>query len=109
MANSRVDRLDSILQKEISNIIMFDLDTKEIGFCTVTEVRLTGDLSLARVYVSFMGKNYNVAALKRQKGYVRRELAHRLSMRKIPEIEFVVDDTLDKVERITEITKKSHD
>ena len=107
MANKRVDRLDSIIQKELSNIIMFDLDSKEIGFCTVTEVRLTGDLSIARVYVSFMGKNYNVQALNKHKAYIRKELAHRLTIRKVPELEFIVDDTLDRVERISEIAKRS--
>ncbi len=100
---SRVDKLDSILQKEISSIIQFDLNNPEIGFVTVSEVRLSPDLSKARVYVSFFGKNYEVAALKKSKGYIKSELAKRLKMRKIPDLEFVVDDTLEKVDRINEI------
>ncbi len=100
---SRVDKLDSILQKEISSIIQFDLNNPEIGFVTVSEVRLSPDLSKARVYVSFFGKNYEVAALKKSKGYIKTELAKRLKMRKIPDIEFVVDDTLEKVDRINQI------
>ncbi len=100
---SRVDKLDSILQKEISSIIQFDLNNPEIGFVTVSEVRLSPDLSKARVYVSFFGKNYEVVALKKSKGYIKSELAKRLKMRKIPDLEFVVDDTLEKVDRINEI------
>ena len=100
---SRVDKLDSILQKEISSIIQFDLNNPEVGFVTVSEVRLSPDLSKARVYVSFFGKNYEVAALKKSKGYIKSELAKRLKMRKIPDLEFVVDDTLEKVDRINEI------
>ena len=100
---SRVDKLDSILQKEISSIIQFDLNNPEIGFVTVSEVRLSPDLSKARVYVSFFGKNYEVAALKKSKSYIKSELAKRLKMRKIPDLEFVVDDTLEKVDRINEI------
>ncbi len=103
----RTDKLDSILQKEISSIIQFDLNDPEVGFATVQEVRITPDLSKAKVYVSFFGKNYGIAALKRSKGFIRSELAHRLKMRKIPELEFVVDDTLDKVERIEEIVKNT--
>ncbi len=100
---SRVDKLDSILQKEISNIIQFDLNNPEIGFVTVSEVRLSPDLSKARVYVSFFGKNYEIAALKKSKGFIKTELSKRLKIRKIPDIEFVVDDTLEKVDRINEI------
>ena len=99
---SRVDKLDSLLQKEISSIIQFDLNNPEIGFVTVSEVRVSPDLSKARVYVSFFGKNYGIAALK-SKGFVRSELAKRLKLRKIPDIEFVVDDTLEKVDRIHDI------
>jgi len=103
----RCERLDSILQREISQIIQFELNDPDIGFATIQEVRLSGDLSKAKVYVSFFGNNYGVAALKKSKGFIKTELAHRLRMRKIPDLEFVVDDSLDKVERIEEIINKS--
>ncbi len=99
----RVEKLDSLLLKEISHIIQFDLNNPEVGFCTVSEVRLTNDLSKARVYVSFFGNNYGIAALKKSKGYIKTLLSKRIKIRKIPDIEFLVDDTLDKVERIEEI------
>lgn len=99
----RVEKLDSILLKEISSIIQFDLNNPDVGFCTVSEVRLSNDLSKAKVYVSFFGNNYGIAALKRSKGFIKSTLAKRLRIRKIPDIEFVVDDTLDKVSRIEEI------
>ena len=102
----RVEKLDSILMKEISSIIQFDLNNPDIGFCTVSEVRLTNDLSKAKVYVSFFGNNYGVAALKKSKGFIKSELAKRLKMKKIPDLEFVVDDTLDKVSRIEEIVNR---
>ena len=102
----RVEKLDSLLMKEISSIIQFDLNDPDIGFCTVSEVRLSSDLSKAKVYVSFFGNNYGVAALKRSKGRVRSLLAKRLKMKKIPEIEFVVDDSLERVSRIEEIVSK---
>ena len=102
----RTDKLDSLLMKEISNIIQFDLNNPEIGFVTVSEVRVSPDLSKAKVYVSFFGKNYEVAVLKKSKGYIKSELAKRLNMRKIPDLEFIVDDTLEKVARIEEIVNK---
>ncbi len=103
---SRTDKLDSLLQREISSIIQFDLNNPEIGFVTVSEVRVSPDLSRAKVYVSFFGKNYEIAALKKSKGFIKTELSKRLKLRKIPDIEFVVDDTLEKVDRIHEIANK---
>ena len=104
---SRVDKLDSLFQKEISNIIMTELDMKKIGFYTVSDVKITGDLSLDRVYVSFLGKNYSIQELRKQKGFIRKELSHRLSMRKMPDLEFVLDDTLEKAQRIEDILSKN--
>lgn len=104
---ARVDKLDSLFQKEISNIIQFDLNDPNIGFATVSEVRVSPDLSLAKVYVSFFGNNYGIAALKKSKGFIKTELAHRLKLRKIPDLEFVVDDTLSQVEHIEKIINKN--
>lgn len=103
---ARTDKLDSLLMKEISSIIQFDLNNPEIGFVTVSEVRVSPDLAHAKVYVSFFGKNYGIAALKRSKGYIKSELAKRLKLRKIPDLDFVVDDTLEKVDKIHEIVNR---
>ena len=109
---SRVDRLDSILMKEISSIIQFDLNDPKIGFCTVSEVRLSSDLSYAKVYVSFLGKNYKkrdgIEALERSKGYIKTELSKRMKIRKIPNLGFVVDDSLDRAEHIEEVIKNAN-
>ena len=108
---ARTDKIDSILQREISSIIQFDLNDPKIGFATVSEVRVSGDLSIAKVYVSFLGKNYKkrdgLEALRRSKGYIKTELSRRLQMRKIPDLTFIVDDSLDKVEFIEEVVKKT--
>lgn len=103
----RTDRLDSLLQKEISSIIQFDLNDPNIGFATVSEVKVSPDLNYAKVYVSFFGNNFGIAALKKSKGFIKTELAHRLKLRKIPDLEFIVDDTLNQVEHIEEIIKKT--
>ena len=104
---ARTDKLDSLLQREISNIIQFDLNDPNVGFATVSEVRISPDLSHAKVFVSFFGNNYGIAALKKSKGFIKSELAHRIKIRKIPDLDFVVDDTLNQVERIEKIVKES--
>ena len=108
MANT--DRIDSILRKELSIIISQEINDKKLGFPTVTDVRTTPDLSVSRVYVSFLGKNYmkrdGLEALRRAKGFIKSTLAKRVKMRKIPDLTFIVDDTLDNAEKIEEILKK---
>ena len=107
---ARVNKLDSILLREISMIIMKDINDPKLGFPTVTEVDVTPDLTTAKVYVSFLGKNYKkrdgIEALRRAKGHIKSELAKRIRIRKIPDLTFEVDDTLDKAERIEQILNK---
>lgn len=107
---ARTDKINSLLQREISTILMQDLNDPKLGFATVSEVRTTPDLNSARVYVSFLGKNYKkrdgIETLNRSKGYIKTLLAKRLNMRKIPDLHFVVDDSIDKANRIEEITNK---
>ena len=110
---SRTDKLDSLLLKEISAIIQFDINDPKLGFTTVSDVRISPDLSHAKVYVSFLGKNYKkrdgMEVLKRSKGFIKSELAHRIKLRKIPDLEFIVDDTLDRVDRIETILSKNNE
>ena len=106
---SRVNKLDSILQREISTIILQEINDPKLGFPTVTAVDVAPDLKNAKVYVSFLGKNYKkrdgIETLRKSKGLIKSILAKRLKMRRIPDLTFVVDDTLDKAERIEEILK----
>lgn len=105
-----IKKVDSILMREISMIISKELNDPLLGFPTVTEVDLAPDYSVAKVYVSFLGKNYKkrdgLEALRRAKGHIKSLLAKRVQMRKIPDLTFVVDDTLDKATRIEEILSK---
>lgn len=106
---SRIEKIDSILMREISMIISREINDPKLGFPTVTEVDVAPDFSVAKVYVSFLGKNYKkrdgLDTLNRSKGYIKSLLAKRVRMRKIPNLEFVVDDSLDKADRIEELLK----
>ena len=94
---ARTDKLASMLLKEISIIISQEINDPKLGFPTVTEVDVSPDLNNAKVYVSFLGKNYKkrdgLDALRRAKGHIKSELAKRITIRKIPDLHFEVDDT----------------
>lgn len=101
------DKVAGLIQKEISSIIQFEMKDPKLGFVTITDVRVTNDLSIAKVYVSFLGqqarKEAGMHVLERSKGFLRSELAKRLSMRKVPELKFLQDDSLERGNKIEKI------
>ena len=105
----RTQRIQSIIGKNISEIIQFELRNPKIGFCTVSEVWVSADFSYARVYVTFLGAKYpkqNLEELNKCKGYVRSSLAKKIDIRKTPEITFYLDETYEKVNHLDEVLKK---
>ena len=105
----RTQRIQSIIGKNISEIIQFELRNPKKGFCTVSEVWVSSDFSYARVYVTFLGSKYpkqNLEELNKCRGYVRSSLAKKIDIRKTPEITFYLDETYEKVNRLDEILKK---
>lgn len=105
----RVQRIQSIIGKNITDIIQFELRNPRIGFCTVSEVWVSSDFSYARVYVSFLGsKNpkQNLEELNKCRGYVRSSLAKKLDIRKTPEVNFFLDDVGEKVSHLDEVLKR---
>lgn len=98
------DKMNGIIQRELSQIIQVEVRDPKIGFCTITAVDTTTDLSIAKVYVTFLGKERKgMEALNRSKGFIRSLLAKRLTIRKVPELIFVNDTSLEygnKIEKI---------
>ena len=105
----RTQRIQSIIGKNISEIIQFELKNPRIGFCTVSEVWVSSDFSYARVYVTFLGAKYpkqNLEELNKTRGYVRSSLAKKIDIRKTPEISFYLDETYEKANHLDEVLKK---
>lgn len=104
------ERLDVILQREISNILQFELKNPKLGFVTVTDVQCTKDLSIAKVYVSFLGKqernDAGMRVLNHSKGYIRSSLSKKLTIRKTPDLVFIQDMSLEQGHRIDKILKE---
>ncbi|MCX7965605.1 MAG: 30S ribosome-binding factor RbfA [Syntrophorhabdaceae bacterium] len=106
-------RIQDQLREEMSQILFRDIKDPGIGFVTIMEVKLTEDLKFAKVFCSVYGdeaeKAKSMAALNRSKGYIKFLLGQRIRLKYIPEINFVLDDTFEKVARIEEILKKEKD
>ena len=101
------DKMDNIIQKEVSEIIQFELKNPKIGFVTITDVDVTSDMSYAKIFVSFLGqdarKEAGLKALNQSKGFIRSELAKRLTIRKTPKLIFQLDNSLEKGNKIEKI------
>ena len=107
MAKIKQEKLAVDIQRYISEIIQFELKHINVGMVTVTRVKVSDDNSWAKVYVSFLDKDREskLEKLKDAKWLVRNELAKRLTIRKTPDINFVLDDSYQKGEHIEQIIK----
>lgn len=102
MAN-RNERIHALIQKNVSEILQFELKNSTVGFVSVTEAIVNKDNSFAKIYVTFLGKGdkrTRLEALNRCKGFIRSELAKRLDIYKVPEIVFVLDETYDNAKKL---------
>ena len=100
----RAQRVGVLIQHELANVITNEMKDPRVGFVTVTEVRVTGDLRGAKVFVSVLGppeqRTASLDGLRAAAGYFKHVLASRLDLRWVPDLEFAADETLDKAERL---------
>ncbi len=111
MANKK-ERISSLILKNISEIIQYEIKSKAVGFVTVTAVDVTNDLSYAKVYVAFLGAGNNeerLAALERTKGFIRTSLSKKMDTHKVPELHFIIDNSFENGQRIEESLKKEEE
>jgi len=108
----RADRVAGLLQEEISRIIFEEIKDPRVGRVTITHVRVTDDLRLARVYFNVLGgaerASQCLVGLNRAKGFIRSQIRVHTDLRYIPELEFYYDDSLDYSERIEELIREIH-
>jgi len=103
----RRERVGDQVRAELSRLLLRNLRDPRIGFATVTEVRMSGDLRSARVYVSVLGtpsqRQATLAALDAAGGFLRGEIARSLKLRYAPELRFQPDLSLEQGSRIEEL------
>ena len=102
--SKRVNRVAEQMKKELGEIILQKVKDPRIGFVTVTDVEVTGDLQNATIYISVLGneseKEATLKGLEKAKGFIRTEIGKRIRLRVIPEIEFAFDESIAYGNRI---------
>ena len=111
MASIKQKRLEGIIRKNLMEILQFDVKDPNVGFVTITDVKVTNDHSFAKVYVSFIGatnRKEALAALERAKGFIRSELSQRLDIRRCPDLIFEIDKAEENARHIDAIIDEIH-
>ncbi|MBQ7723688.1 MAG: 30S ribosome-binding factor RbfA [Selenomonadaceae bacterium] len=103
----RIEKLQELIKQEMSKMLLKELKDPRIGFVTVTDVEMTGDLREAKIYVSVMGGEDQVKSslegLNSALGFIRREIGQRIRLRFTPEISFALDTSLDYGDHIQKL------
>ena len=97
----RIEQVNKLLRRELSDLLQHQIkDPRLDTFVAVTEVDTSTDLRHAKVFVSHLGseaeKQEILSALGAASGFLRKELAQNLKMRRIPELSFCWDDSLER-------------
>ena len=107
MANKQA-RIASLIQKNISDIILFELRNPIMRLVTVNACIVSNDYSVAKIYISHLDHDKISEALdelNRAKGAIRTSLAKKMDIYKVPELVFIKDDTYDNGEKIEAIIR----
>ena len=106
----KTERIGNLLVKEISDILENEVYDKDIRFVTITACKVDTDLSLAQIYCTVLNeskKDKCMHDLNNAKGFIKKELAKRkLEIRKIPDLRFIFDESIEYGNRIEKIIEE---
>jgi ribosome-binding factor A len=103
----RIERVKELLKEVIGEIIQKEIKDKDIGFVTITDAEVSNDLKNAKIFFSVLGKEEEkkeaLTILNNSSRFIRKKMSKRIQLKFIPNIKFILDDTPERVERITKI------
>lgn len=108
MTARRVQRINELIREEISELLRREVkDPRLTGIISVTEVDTSPDLRNAKIYISVMGtgeeKKMAEQGLSAASGFIRRGLGERLSLRRVPELRFELDESIERGSRLIQL------
>ena len=107
--NYRIERVNEVIKEVLSELVMNEVKDPRVGLVTIVGVRVSNDLSSAKVMFSVMGDEAQRATtmkiLKGASSFMRRVLVRQLDVKVAPELHWVYDDSLDRAFRIEQMLK----
>ncbi len=94
---ARSDRVAEQIQRELADLLQFEVKDPRVGMVTVTEVEVTGDMAHAKIYYSAKAGTAELqAGLEKTAGFLRGQLAKRMLLRTVPQLHFIYDASIDR-------------
>ena len=110
---ARTDRVGERIRAELSTLLLRRVREPGLDGVTITHVEVTRDLQLARVYYRVLAEAQSrrdvARALRRARGFLRHELGQRLQLRRVPDLTFLHDDTVEQQDRIARLFEEIQD
>jgi ribosome-binding factor A len=107
---NRPERVGEAIRDEIAVLLSREVHDPGVGFITLTTVKVSPDLQLARVYYTTMGdeqaRRETAKALGRATPFLRRQVGQRLRLRRVPELQFFYDESIARHDRIEQILQE---
>lgn len=105
--SQRTQRIGDLVRAELSTLVQREMRDPRVALATISSVEVTADLRYARVRVSALGEEARrletISALENARGFLRRELAHRLDLRVTPELRFELDRGPEHSQHISDL------
>ena len=112
MQGTRPARIGEEIREELSLLLQREVKDPGVGFVTLTFVKVSADLQVARVYYTVLGddkaKRESKRALERATPFLRRQVSQRLRLRRSPEFHFQYDESVERGERIESLIQEFH-
>jgi len=109
----RTERVASVIKHEIGGILGREFNDPAWGFITVTDVKMTADLKIARISLSILGdekvRGATMEMLEGEKQHIRGLLGANLRLKYTPTLQFYLDETMERVDRINRLIRQIHD
>ncbi|KOO49247.1 30S ribosome-binding factor RbfA [Viridibacillus arvi] len=109
----RANRVAEQMKKELGDIIVRKLKDPRVGFVTVTDVEVTGDLQQATIYITCLGtereRQDTLKGLEKAKGFIRSEIGQRIRLRITPELFFEFDSSAEYGNKIDTLLRQLHE
>jgi len=113
MGFERSDRVSEEIKKEVSYLILHRLKDPRIGFVSITDVEVSGDLQYAKIFVSIMGneneKKESLAGLESAAGFIRTAVGEKIRLKHVPKIVFELDESIERGTKILKLLKEVRD
>jgi ribosome-binding factor A len=110
MSSQRSIRVAEQIREDLTELLAREVHDPGIGFLTITRVQVTSDLQIARAYYTTLGdaaaRKQTGRALDRATPFLRRQLGRRLRLRRIPELQFFFDESIERLDRVERILQE---